>query len=56
MKRKKPSEGQDGAGSANAEYRTFENALDAIIRTPKTTVDRQMAEQHPKRPKKSPRK
>ena len=54
MKRKRGSKDPDAALKESAEFKNFENALDAIIRTPKEVVDRQMAELHPKRPKKSP--
>ena len=54
MKRKTGRKDPDAALKASAEFKTFESALDAIIRAPKDVVDRQMAEQHPPRPKKSP--
>ena len=44
----------DAALKATPEFKAFESALDAIIRTPKEVVDKQMAELHPKRPKKDP--
>jgi len=53
-KRSKGVKDEHAALRASPEFKAFEDALDRILKVPKEVVDRQMAELHPKRPRKSP--
>lgn len=53
MKPKKERDGPKEDLGPSEEYKTFERTLDVVLKASKADIDRQMAELHPKRPKKA---